>query len=346
MPTLNLIFRSGQSSLWMRLLASSGGCDCQLQRTFGSGVDQFAVAFSASCDPVYVRYAGGEQSCWRRRDLHADRDRSGSLWETRSLRAYGLWLQPGRPESPRRSAGSCDVAEYRLARVAAVGSRRSSASDYNFGYPMQAQAAGITFIGGTTATALFRDEFPAASTFNAVVSCDATGQPVFHAAMKFYRASLASPAYRQYIIGIGEIQIDGGVDGLFFDELDFSYQGSTSGNEDNGDEGFDDANIADFGGFLCGKYPKYSPAEWQSKYGITTADNLNCSKSAATRGRTVQLSWLPGAQRMAGIASQSIESAGGGVGNDNRRPSGATERDIHRNLHQPGLLAGYCADAA
>jgi hypothetical protein len=156
-------------------------------------------------------------------------------------------------------------------------------SDYNFDYPMQAQAAGITFIGGTTASALFMDEFPAASTFNAVVSCDARGQPVFHAPMKFYRASLASPAYRQYIIGIGEIQIDGGVDGLFFDEPDFSYEGTPSG---NGDEGFDDANIADFGGFLCGKYSNYSPADWQSKYGITTADNLNCSKSAATRGRT------------------------------------------------------------
>src|SRR3984957_13038005 len=103
-------------------------------------------------------------------------------------------------------------------------------ADYNLFYPMQAQAAGITFIGGTTASALFTDEFPAASTFNAVISCDATGQPVFHAQMKFYRASLASPAYRQYIIGIGKIQIDGGVDGLFFDELDFSYQGSTSGN--------------------------------------------------------------------------------------------------------------------
>jgi len=73
-------------------------------------------------------------------------------------------------------------------------------SDYNFGYPMQARAAGIAFIGGTTATALFRDEFPAASTFNAVVSCDATGQPVFHSAMKFYRGSLASPAcIRSYI---------------------------------------------------------------------------------------------------------------------------------------------------
>jgi hypothetical protein len=159
-------------------------------------------------------------------------------------------------------------------------------SDYNWSYPTRARVAGIVFIGGTTATALFRDEFPAAPAFNAVVSCDATGQPVFHAAMKFYRGSLASPAYRQYLIGIGEMQIDGGLDGLFFDEVEFSYQGSTSRNEDNGDEGFDDANIADFGGFLCGKYPNYTPADWQSKYGITKADNLNCSKSATTRGRT------------------------------------------------------------
>jgi hypothetical protein len=156
-------------------------------------------------------------------------------------------------------------------------------SDYNFDYPRQAQAAGITFIGGTTATALFMDEFPAASKFNALVSCDATGKPVLHPPMKLYRASLASPAYRQYIIGISEIQIDGGVDGLFFDEPDFSHDGATPENED---EGFDDANVADFGGFLCGKYPSYSPADWQSKYGITTAEHLDCSKSTVTRGRT------------------------------------------------------------
>ena len=146
---------------------------------------------------------------------------------------------------------------------------------------MQARAAGIVFIGGTTATALFRDEFPTESAFNAVVSCDATGQPMFHSAMKFYRGSLASPAYRQYLIGIGEIQIDGGVDGLFFDEVDFSYDGAPNGNE-----GFDDASIADFGGFLCGKYPGYRPADWQSKYGITAVDHLDCAGSAATRGRT------------------------------------------------------------
>ena len=37
------------------------------------------------------------------------------------------------------------------------------ASDYNFAYPSQARAHTITFIGGTTATALFPDEFPVAA---------------------------------------------------------------------------------------------------------------------------------------------------------------------------------------
>jgi hypothetical protein len=156
-------------------------------------------------------------------------------------------------------------------------------SDYNFNYPAQAQAAGIVFIGGTTATVLFQDEFPAAADFSSVVACNAAGQPVVHAPLNFYRGSMASPAYRQYIIGIGKIQIDGGVDGLFFDEADESYQGATYG---NGDEGFDDANVADFGGFLCGKYPAYTAVDWQSKYGITAADKLNCSAAVAVRGRT------------------------------------------------------------
>ena len=52
------------------------------------------------------------------------------------------------------------------------------ASQYNFGYPTQAQAAGIVFIGGTTATVLFQDEFPNGNQFYSVVSCNAQGQPV------------------------------------------------------------------------------------------------------------------------------------------------------------------------
>jgi hypothetical protein len=159
----------------------------------------------------------------------------------------------------------------------------TQSSDYNFSYPAQAQAAGITFIGGTTATVLFQDEFPVAAQFNSVVSCNAQGQPVVHAPLNFYRGSMATPTYRNYIIGIGELQIDGGVDGLFFDEADESYEGATYG---NGDEGFDDADVADFGGFLCAKYPNLSATDWQTQFGIMAADKLNCSVSTAQWGRT------------------------------------------------------------
>lgn len=159
----------------------------------------------------------------------------------------------------------------------------TQSSDYNWAYPMQAQAAGITFIGGTTATVLFQDEFPVAAQFNSVVSCNAQGQPVVHAPLNYYRGSLASPTYSQYIIGIGELQIDGGVNGLFFDEVDESYEGATYG---NGNEGFDDADVADFGGFLCAKYPSLSTSDWQTQFGVISADSLNCSATSAQWGRT------------------------------------------------------------
>ena len=156
-------------------------------------------------------------------------------------------------------------------------------SDYNWVYPAQAQAENIAFIGGTTTTVLFQDEFPQPSQFNSVVSCNAQGQPVIHAPLHFYRGSMASPTYRNYIISLMEIQIDGGVNGLFFDEPDESYEGATYG---NGNEGFDDADVADFGGFLCAKYPNYAAADWQTNYGITAADKLNCSASSSSSGRS------------------------------------------------------------
>lgn len=156
-------------------------------------------------------------------------------------------------------------------------------SDFNWSYPAQAQAQNITFIGGTTTTVLFQNEFPNPTQFNSVVSCNAQGQPVVHAPLNFYRGSTASPAYRDYIISLMEIQIDGGVNGLFFDEPDESYEGATYG---DGDEGFDDANVADFGGFLCAKYPNLTASQWQSQYGIQSSDNLNCSTNSATSGRS------------------------------------------------------------
>ena len=287
MPALNLIYQSGGNRVFgcacSLLLAvaiakcggPSGQTSTNLPPPSPPPATQSTCATPAASNPV----GGGGIYTQIAIDpgVYGKRDPSG-------LTVFGFSQQgQNLPADPQVLAMSPNIVPRAWARWDRGGVQPS---DYNWSYPTRARAAGIVFIGGTTATALFRDEFPAASAFNAVVSCDATGQPVFHAAMKFYRGSLASPAYRQYLIGIGEMQIDGGVDGLFFDEVDFSYQGATSGNEDNGDEGFDDANIADFGGFLCGKYPNYSPADWQSKYGITAADNLNCSKPAATRGRT------------------------------------------------------------
>jgi hypothetical protein len=156
------------------------------------------------------------------------------------------------------------------------------ASDFNFAYPAQAEADGIEFIGGATSTVFFADQFPAPADFNAVVSCNADGQPVMATPpQSFYRGSMASPAWRQYIIGMGEIQIDGGVNGMFYDEVGGSYDGLSFGKNN----GFDDADVADFGGFLCAKYPNLIAAQWQSQFGITAADNLNCSADASVAGR-------------------------------------------------------------
>jgi len=284
MPALNLIFRSGSNRVFGRAsslllavaIARCGGLSGQTSTNLPPPspppATQSTCATPAASNPV----GGGGTYTQIAIDpgVYGKRDPSGLTVFAFSQEDQNL------PADPQVLAISPNIVSRAWQRWDRGGVQPS---DYNFDYPMQAREAGITFIGGTTATALFMDEFPAASTFNAVAACDATGKPVLHPPMKLYRGSLASPTYRQYIIGIGEIQIDGGVDGLFFDEPDFSHDGATPGNED---EGFDDANVADFGGFLCGKYPNYSPADWQSKYGITTADNLNCSKSAAMRGRT------------------------------------------------------------
>src|SRR5580692_8536873 len=248
MRGLNLIYLSGGNRVFgcacSLLLAvaiarcgeASGQTSTNLPPPSPSPVTQSTCATPAASNPV----GGGGIYTQIEIDpgVYGKRDTSG-------LTVFGF-SQEGQnlPADPQVLAMSPDIVSRAWQRWDRGGVQRS---DYNWSYPTQARAAGIVFIGGTTATALFADEFPSATALNSVVSCDATGKPVAHAPLKFYRGSLASPAYRQYIIGIGEIQIDGGVDGLFFDEPDFSYEGATSG---NGNEGFDDANIADFGGFL------------------------------------------------------------------------------------------------
>ena len=144
--------------------------------------------------------------------------------------------------------------------------------DYDFSYVTSSHAAGVKFIGGTTATALFADEFPNPqfpdTQYTDVATCDGTGAVVAHPLIMpgFYRGSLANPVYRDYLIRIAEIQIDGGVDGLFFDEINQGYEGANY----DGNEGFDAYHLGDFNAYLLWRFPG---ADYASMFGMTP-DNL------------------------------------------------------------------------
>ena len=149
-----------------------------------------------------------------------------------------------------------------------------NAGDYTFGYPASCKAQGITFVGGLTASVIFMDQM-SATDFSDAVGRDATGTPVAHSEIVAgaYRGALASPVFRQTLIHIAELQIDGGVDGLFFDEVNSSYIGTNYG----GDEGFDDHDVADFGRFLCAKHAG-NPSAF-APFNLLSADHLDCSSS-------------------------------------------------------------------
>lgn len=146
------------------------------------------------------------------------------------------------------------------------------ASDYDFSYPAKAQQRKIAFVAGGTASVLFRDE--AGEHFADWATRDARNALVEHAYIVpgAHRASLANPAYRQHLIAYGKLQIDGGVDGLFFDE--FNAAGYTGGKtwQFNGNEGYDDYFLADFNAFLAKKHPDFGAEEWAQRYGMH-ADN-------------------------------------------------------------------------
>ncbi len=149
------------------------------------------------------------------------------------------------------------------------------AADYDFGYVTACHAAGVRFMGGTTATALFQDEFTDATELSAILTRDASGAVVSHDNIVpgMRRGSLADPDYRAYLVNIGKIQIDGGVDGLFFDEVNGDYNGAAN----DGNEGFDDSHLADFNAYLLWRYPG---ADYASMFGMTPGNVLRADVPA------------------------------------------------------------------
>jgi hypothetical protein len=145
------------------------------------------------------------------------------------------------------------------------------ASDYDFSYVANSHAVGTRFIGGTTASAMFRDEATTDADFADLVTRDASGGLVEHTRILpgLHRGSLANPAYRAYLVQIGKLQIDGGVDGLFFDEVNGDYEGAAF----DGNEGFDAYHLADFNAFLLAKYP--AGTDFAARFGMTSGNLLH-----------------------------------------------------------------------
>jgi hypothetical protein len=149
-----------------------------------------------------------------------------------------------------------------------------AATDYDFGYAAACRAKGTLFLGGLTASVIFVDQMSAGE-FADEVSRNAAGEQVAHAEVVpgAFRGALASPGFRQMLIRIAEIQIDGGVDGVFFDEVNAGYSGASY----NGNEGFDDHGVADFGRFLCARHGDDAAA--LSAFALVPKDGLDCTSA-------------------------------------------------------------------
>jgi hypothetical protein len=145
--------------------------------------------------------------------------------------------------------------------------------DYNFDAVKASHHAGILYMGGMT-TVIQKQEFKDEAQFRDMATRDANGELVPWAdqglgiGSDLYRGSLANPRYRKYITDICKIQIDGGADGIHFDEPNSPYLGGPQRNWTN-NEGFEDASIADFNRYLLAKYPQYKAADWKREFKMT-----------------------------------------------------------------------------
>lgn len=172
------------------------------------------------------------------------------------------------------------------------------ASDYNFDQIGRYRRNGVVFIGGGTASVIFRQDFAGAGMFDALSTRDAGNVPVPHdyIAPGARRGSLFNPAFRKYVVDYCKLQIDGGVDGLFLDEVIAGFDGGEAHGW-NGNEGFDDHALGDFNRYLMEKYPAFTAADWKTRFGMTDdnlirrdlaadnlADNFNYRRYLQSRG--------------------------------------------------------------
>jgi hypothetical protein len=185
--------------------------------------------------------------------------------------------------------GQEDPQVYKLdpdINIRAVGkwsSNGDKASDYDFAQIGRYHDQRIAFMGSGTASAIFPTDFPSQAIFEDMVTRDADNNIVPHEEIGLpdvYRGNIFNPKYREYLLHWAKIQVDGGVDGVTFDEVNGGFSGGSKYGF-NGNEGFDDYTIADFTRYLLGKYPTFTAADWKSHFAMSD-DNLPRADVAAS----------------------------------------------------------------
>ena len=150
------------------------------------------------------------------------------------------------------------------------------AADYDFAQIRRYHEKGISFMGSGTASVIFPETSPHPKSTTTCRPVTRTDNPVPHEEFGFpvvaRRGNMFNPRYRQYLLGWAKLQVDGGVDGVTFDEVNAGFSGGLKWGF-NGNEGFDDYALADFNRYLLAKYPAYTDADWKSRFAMTD-DNI------------------------------------------------------------------------
>jgi hypothetical protein len=137
-----------------------------------------------------------------------------------------------------------------------------------------ARARGASFGGGTTVSALYRQENGLTpEQWRRLATRDPFGHiiPAWND-KRVAHGALSSEEYLDYVLKFCYAQIDAGVDNLFMDEVEACYSGF---------EGFDDPAMAKFAAWLIHKYcdgQGWAPkdARWRDKFGLDLADPEMC----------------------------------------------------------------------
>lgn len=152
----------------------------------------------------------------------------------------------------------------------------SVAAHYNASQISAYRAQGIFLQGGLTASIVFREDAPSDSAFLDWITRDASNDTVPYDQIQpgARRANIASEGFRRHLVELAKLQIDLGVDGLFFDEVNAGFEGSAKWNW-NGNEGFDNAHLRAFNRYLLALHPDWTREQFRTAFRMDSANTLD-----------------------------------------------------------------------